>query len=259
MKSNGSKNGECFIMDEFQQKVANKINKALDDLREGKFILVYDKDGREEETDFLIPSILVKPHHIKEMRKTGGGLICTTFTHSAAEKIGLPYMTRVMDDVAHVFPILRKMKSQDLPYDELSAFSLTINHRETFTGITDNDRALTIERFARFLERTHHMDAGEAVENIGKEFRTPGHVHLLRCSEKLLAKRVGHTELATAMMEMAGLQPSATICEMMGDDGNALSKPDAQEFARRKGYLWLEGFEVIEAWELYKKVHGSDM
>lgn len=243
-------------MTELYDGLSEKIVRALKDLKAGKFVLIYDMDGREEETDYVIPSILVKSHHIREMRKEAGGLICTTFTHNAGEMTGLPYLTRVMDSVADKFPILRKMKSQDLPYDELSAFSLTINHRDTFTGITDNDRALTIERFATFLEKTHRENSVDIMDRIGEEFRTPGHIHLLRCSKKLLAKRMGHTELSTAIVLMAGLEPSATICEMMGDDGNALSKSGAAEFAERKGYVWLEGFEVARAWEQYKEVHG---
>ena len=77
------------------------------------------------------------------------------------------------------------------------------------------------------------MSDESARTEFGKTFRAPGHVHLLNASKELLAKRFGHTELSTALMVMTGMTPSATICEMMGDDGHALSKEKAKDYAKK--------------------------
>ncbi len=240
----------------FHTDIKPSIRKALEDLKDGKIVLIYDKDGREEETDMVIPSILTKPHHVRALRKDGGGLICTTFTAQDGDRLGLPYLTQVLDTASMEFPILKATKGGDLPYDELSAFSLTVNHRKTYTGITDNDRALTISRFGELIKYLNETEADECRDNecrerLGREFRSPGHVHLLRCTPEILKKREGHTELSTAMVIMAGLTPSATICEMMGDSGKALSKVEAKKYAEDRGLIWLTGQEVKDAWSIY--------
>jgi 3,4-dihydroxy 2-butanone 4-phosphate synthase len=147
-----------------------------------------------------------------------------------------------------------KLIPNDIPYDVKSAFGITINHRKTFTGITDEDRALTITEFAKLAGKALTTEDGWAKQEFGKNFRAPGHIHLLNTSKKILETRFGHTELATALVIMAGMVPSATVCEMMGDDGKALSKAKARTYAEKMGYVFLEGAEVIEAWrELQKR------
>jgi 3,4-dihydroxy 2-butanone 4-phosphate synthase len=144
--------------------------------------------------------------------------------------------------------MLRKLAPNDIPYDTKSAFSITINHRRTFTGITDRDRAMTTSEFARLAKYALGNGSTEAREEFGRNFRSPGHVHLLNASQHLLTARRGHTELCTALINMSRLTPSATICEMMGDDGNALSKAKAKEYAQGHDLCFLEGGEIIEAW-----------
>jgi len=195
----------------------------------------------------------VGPEHIFRMRRDGGGVICTTLTNSAAGKLAMPFLSELFLKMSEEYPLLKYMIPDDIPYDEISSFALTINHRKTYTGITDNDRALTVSRFAEMLDEIRGMDDLEAKKAMGKEFRAPGHIHLLNCTESLLTKRQGHTELSTAMTIMAGLIPTATICEMMGDDGKALSKESARQYALDNGYIWLEGREVIHAWKQFNE------
>jgi 3,4-dihydroxy 2-butanone 4-phosphate synthase len=145
------------------------------------------------------------------------------------------------------------MSPTDIPYDTKSAFSITINHRATFTGITDIDRALTISEFAKLAKKTKSMSNEEARIAFGKTFRAPGHVHLLNSSKDLLSKRFGHTELSTALLVMAGVTPSATVCEMMGDDGHALSKEKAKVYAERFDLCFLEGHQIIDSWRKWEK------
>lgn len=224
------------------------IARAFKELKNGSVVLVYDADGREEETDMVAASEFITDAIIRTMRKDAGGLICATVPPEARKCLGIPYMVDVYNSSASDFPIVMGLRPNDIPYDAKSSFSLTINHRKTFTGITDIDRAMTISEFAKILESATTCENG-ASEEFAKNFRTPGHVHLLNASDKLVLERQGHTELCTALMKMAGLTPSATICEMMGDDGRALSKEYAAKYAEERGLIILEGKDIIEAWK----------
>jgi 3,4-dihydroxy 2-butanone 4-phosphate synthase len=225
------------------------ITKACEELRDGKIVLVYDADGREEETDMVIASEFVDQDIVKAFRKDAGGLICVTTPPETRHCIGIPYMVDVLQNSKGAYPILDGLKANDIPYDAKSSFSLTINHRKTFTGITDRDRALTISEFAKIVQLSRSCNNGHAADAFAKNFRSPGHVHLLNASEKLVLDRQGHTELATALMVLAGLTPTATICEMMGDDGRALSKNRAQKYAADNSLLYLEGREIVKSWK----------
>lgn len=233
------------------------FEKALADIRRGKAILVYDFDDREGETDLTVASQYVTYEMIQMMRKKAGGLICTTTPFDKARDVGLPYMADVYFDDSNRFPLLRAMAPNDIPYDNTkSSFGVTINHRKTYTGITDKDRALTISRYAEVLFQD--KPASEIAGEIGEEFRSPGHVHLLNATEHILTKRRGHTELCTAMMYMAGVHPSATICEMMGDDGGSMTKKEAAKFAETNGIEFITGDQVLAKWENFKKNGGAD-
>ncbi len=226
---------------------------AIDALRRGQIVLVYDADGREEETDMVVASEHVTPETIRTMRKDAGGLICTTADAAVQDSLGLPFLAELFKDVAGKYPVMDGLMPNDIPYDVKSAFGITINHRKTFTGITDNDRALTISEFSRLAREAVSKEDGWGKREFGKGFRAPGHVHLLNASRRILETRFGHTELSTALVIMAGLVPSATVCEMMGDDGNALPKVEAVAYAERNSLVFLEGVDIISAWKEYGK------
>lgn len=225
------------------------VTEAIGHLKKGGTILIFDDDNREKETDLVIASEFITPDAIRRFRKDGGGLICTTVPPQLRSKLELPYLSEVFYNNGHQNPTLKELFPDDIPYDEISSFSITINHRKTFTGITDRDRALTITEFAKLTPRTLDVPVEDARKMFGEHFRSPGHVHLLIASNNLLEKRFGHTELSTAMMIMADLIPSATICEMMGDDGNSLSKVSARQYGSDRGLPFIEGKEIIEAWK----------
>lgn len=230
------------------------VEKALEAVRAGKIILIYDFDYREKETDMTVASEFVTYDKITQMREDAGGLLCTTTPYGLAKKIGLPFLSDVFWDVGEKYPLLRKMAPSDIPYDRTkSSFGITINHRDTYTGIPDRDRALTIKRYAEVIFQDKSPE--DIANDLGKEFRAPGHVHLLNTSDKILSERHGHTELATAMMYMAGVKPSATICEMMGHDGNSRSKEDCYRYAEEHDIPIVDGDEVIAAWNEYRKAH----
>lgn len=227
---------------------SSAVLRAMQELSSGRFVLIYDADGREEETDMVIASEHANPEAVRIMRKSAGGLICTTADVRVQKALGLPFLTELFLGMSDQYPVMHELIPNDIPYDVKSAFGITINHRKTFTGITDNDRALTIKEFALLAKRALTSQDGWAKREFGKNFRAPGHIHLLNTSERILETRFGHTELATALVIMAGLVPSATVCEMMGDDGKALSKAQAMAYAEKNGLVFLEGSEIIEAW-----------
>jgi 3,4-dihydroxy 2-butanone 4-phosphate synthase len=229
------------------------VLKALDSLRNGRFVLVYDADGREEETDVVIASQHVTSEKVRIMRKDAGGLICTTADSAIQEALGLPFLSEIFKDMGAKYPVMDELIPNDIPYDVKSAFGITINHRKTFTGITDNDRSLTITEFSNLAREAVAKGDGWGRKEFGKGFRAPGHVHLLNASRNILETRFGHTELSTALVIMAGLVPSATVCEMMGDDGNALPKPEALAYAERNGLVFLDGADIISAWKEFQE------
>ncbi len=247
-----------------------RTDDALLELKKGNIVLVYDGDGREEETDMVVAGEYATPAHIRALRKDAGGLICTAVHPELAKLLGLPFLVDVWSHSARRYKVFNELKANDIPYDEKSAFSITINHRKTFTGITDNDRSLTIRELAKIAKKAMNGHGDSSAKNnrpiihenpgngydpreFGRNFRSPGHVILLKAADGLLLKRKGHTELTVALMEMAGLTPLAVICEMLGDDGGSLPPEEAKAYAKKNGLVFLEGKEVIEAYLNGKK------
>ncbi|MDD1701522.1 MAG: 3,4-dihydroxy-2-butanone-4-phosphate synthase [Methanoregula sp.] len=218
------------------------IDEAIAALRDGRFFLIYDFDDREGETDLAIRSDAVTPRDILRMRKDGGGLICTAVHPSAAHRLGLPFASDVFSKTCLGEEI------GDIPYDRKnhSSFSLWVNHKNTFTGITDRDRTLTITEIGRTVSE---VMAGKHVD-FAAQFRTPGHCPLLRAADDLLHQRRGQTELSIALAAMAGVTPAVTICELLDDaTGKALTREDARKYAKKYGFAFVGGNDVLEAWD----------
>lgn len=187
------------------------------------------------------------------MRKDGGGLIFLMVSYAVADQLQLPFLADVYTDIDSRYPVLKMLVPDDIPYDTKSSFSFYINHRRTFTGITDDDRSLTMKKFAELIDRVQNLDGNQAIREFGREFRSPGHVPICIAAKRLLHERRGHTEFVIALMQMAGLTPAGSGCEIMGDDGKALSREDAIRYSRKNGLVFLEGYEVFEAWEKWLK------
>ena len=228
----------------------NPLQAALEALRKGQPVLLYDSDGREGETDLVVASEHCTPEMVRLLRTDGGGLLCTTVAPEHHRALGLPFLADLLAGAAARHPVLADMRANDLRYDpSRSSFGITVNSRRTFTGIPDADRALTIQELARFLPEVEGAPAGEARAAFGARFRAPGHVILLNGAEGGLAARQGHTELSLQLARMAGLVPSTTICEMLDPaSGRALGKNAAQAYAASKGLVFLTGQDVLDAW-----------
>ena len=215
------------------------VERAIVALSNGEPILIHDFEDRENETDLVIAASKITHALIARFRNEAGGLICVAISDSAAKSLELPFLSDIIDH-----PLT---DCSDLKYDTRSAFSLPVNHRDTYTGITDIDREMTIKRLA---EVAHSAEIGEyTAEQFIKEFRSPGHVQILRSAPSLKERR-GHTELGIALAKAAGMEPAVVVCEMLDDEsGKASSKTEMQEYAKRNGLLFIEGKALVEAIE----------
>jgi 3,4-dihydroxy 2-butanone 4-phosphate synthase len=221
------------------------LNEAIAALKAGSIALVHDGRARENEVDMVVAAEHIRPEHIVSMRTDAGGLICLAISHEIASKLGLAYMHDMIASFGKINPIFSKLTEGRAAYGDRPSFSISINHRETFTGITDNDRALTIAKMASVCRN---------IETTGVEefrgFRAPGHVHILIASKRLLQERMGHTELCVYLAKLADITPAIVMCEMMDSrTHNALSVDDAEQYARK------HNIPLVDAGEL--KAHAK--
>ncbi|MGQ4891938.1 MAG: 3,4-dihydroxy-2-butanone-4-phosphate synthase [Candidatus Njordarchaeia archaeon] len=230
--------------------------KALEDLENGKPVLVHDSESRENEIDMFIRASKVTPELVRLMRKDGGGLICVAIHPKIAEAIGLPFIHDLYlksDD-----DLLKKLAEKEIPYDKRSSFSITVNHVETNTGITDIDRSKTIREIGELCRKYWFGELNDTMirSKFIEEFRSPGHVHLLKGANNLLEERKGHTELAIALSLLAGIEPCVTLVEMLGNNGRALEFKRAEKYAEEHGLQILTGKQITELFhqKLVKKL-----
>ncbi|NYZ77278.1 3,4-dihydroxy-2-butanone-4-phosphate synthase [Candidatus Micrarchaeota archaeon] len=211
----------------------DNLERAAGELRKGNFILVYDGEEREGEADLIFHAGFATPEKIERLRRDAGGLICLALGKREAESIGLEFYTDILRKTGHGAMVCKKTAYGDEP-----AFSISVNHKKVYTGITDKDRALTIREMAT-------VAGADGTEKLFLEnFYSPGHVFLL--IGRGLKNRRGHTELALELAERAGMPGTMVLCEMLGS-GKALSKKDARVYAERHGFVFVEGVEIYEA------------
>jgi 3,4-dihydroxy 2-butanone 4-phosphate synthase len=210
----------------------NSVERAVQQLRKGGMVAIYDSGKREGEVDLAFHASFVTPKKIMQLRKDAGGLICVAIDWPIAKKLALPFLA---DVVCSKNSPLKGMKCKKTAYGDKPAFSLSINHKSVYTGITDNDRVLTIKKFCEMVE--NNCSKKEFIKN----FYTPGHVFLL--IGRGIEKRKGHTELSLELARRAGLSPVMVLCEML-DYGKALSKKKAIEYAKMNKIEFVEGEEI---------------
>lgn len=221
------------------------IERAIGALKRGSFVLIHDDTRRENEVDMVIAAEHIKPRDIEIMRNKAGGLICLAISHKITEKLGLMYMSDILRSSAHPNSILSKIVVDKTPYGDRPSFSLSINHIDTFTGITDVDRALTISKMADVCRK---IDSG-GIEEFANSFRAPGHVPLLIASNNLLEERTGHTELSIYLMQISRLVPAVVICEMLDSTTHrSLSINKAKNYANKFGIVLVESNQLIRSY-----------
>ena len=183
----------------------SKIEDIIEDARNGRMFILVDHEDRENEGDLVIPAQMATPDAINFMAKHGRGLICLTLPGERIDALGLPLMA-----------------SHNSSRHE-TAFTVSIEAREgVSTGISAADRALTVATA---------IDATKTAADIA----TPGHVFPLRARDGGVLVRAGHTEAATDIARLAGLNPSGVICEIMKEDGEMARLPDLIAFAQLHG------------------------
>lgn len=206
------------------------LAEAIAALKAGKFVLVHDDKERENEIDMVVAAEHTTPQHVAAMRNDAGGLLCLAIANEITAKLGLVYMHDMISGMGKVNPVFSKLTEGKAAYGDKPSFSIAVNHRSTFTGITDQDRALTISKMAEVCK---NIDSG-GVDEFARDFRAPGHVPILIASKRLLQDRMGHTELCVYLAKLAGIIPAVAICEMMDSATHrALSIETAQEYAAK--------------------------
>ncbi len=177
------------------------IEEAIKDIKEGKVVIVIDDPDRENEGDLLMAAEKVTPEAINFMAKFGRGLIC------------MPLEGERLRDLK-IEPMVEKNTD-----NHETAFTVSVDHISTTTGISAYERALTIQKI---------LDE----DSIGKDFRRPGHIFPLQARDGGVLKRVGHTEAAVDLAKIAGLKPAGVICEIMSEDGTMARTEELLEFGK---------------------------
>lgn len=181
----------------------DSIYEAIEDIRQGKMVIVVDDEDRENEGDFIIAAQFATAESINFMATHGKGLICAPLTKSHAEKLNLPLMIQNSSDSME------------------TAFTVSIDASHSITtGISTSDRAYTLNLMAD----------SSATE---KDFARPGHVFPLIAKDGGTLVREGHTEAAVDLMLLAGLKPVGVICEILNEDGSCARVPDLKKYARK--------------------------
>ncbi len=179
----------------------NTIEEAIEDIKQGKMIVVVDDEDRENEGDLLMAADAVTPEAINFMATYGRGLICVPMLKERLNQLNIDVM------VAH---------STD---PKETAFTVSVDSKETHTGISAHERALTVQRL---------MDPTVT----GDDFTRPGHIFPLIAKEGGVLERTGHTEAAIDLPKLAGRYPAGVICEIMNDDGTMARVTELKKFVK---------------------------
>ena len=232
--------------------MTNSIEAAVTAFANGLPVCLFDSEKREGETDLLFSAQHATPATMRQLRQDCGGLLFLAIGHEVGERFGLPFLQdlHTQPELVSRFDVLSELVTNDLRYDSRSAFTLSLNHRKTYTGITDKDRSLTTRRFAELTNEvfSNNVEAAQAKKLLGQEFRTPGHIPVCRETEGGLARRQGHTELAVGLARLSGVSPVVIGAEMLESDGDlALSVEAARMWAATRNIPFLEGADIVNA------------
>ncbi len=190
-------------MDERETMDFDTVEKAIEDIREGRMVIVADDEDRENEGDLVMAAAKVTPDHVNFMTKYGRGLICVALTDERADALDLPLMTQ------------RNTDPQE------TAFTISVDAHRRFgvtTGISAQDRAKTIE-----VLTSSNSDPSD--------LRRPGHIFPLRAKPGGVLRRVGQTEASVDLARMADLPPVGVICEILNEDGTMARRRELKDFA----------------------------
>jgi 3,4-dihydroxy 2-butanone 4-phosphate synthase / GTP cyclohydrolase II len=197
----GIQQNDTNEMNEFK---LNTIEEAVEEIRQGKVIIVVDDEDRENEGDFICSAELITAEIVNFMAKNGRGLICVPLPEERCEELELGMMVGVNTSL----------------HETQFTVSVDLLSSETTTGISARDRALTIKALV-------HPDT------IPADLGRPGHIFPLKSKTKGVLRRAGHTEAVVDLTRMAGLIPGGVLVEIMNDDGTMARMPDLQKIAKK--------------------------
>ena len=181
------------------------IEEALEDFRQGKFVIVVDDEDRENEGDFITPAEMITPEKVNFMLSHGRGVLCAPITNQRARELELDH--QVQENTSMLG----------------TPFTVTIDLLEgCTTGVSAHDRAATIRALA---------DPSRKPSDFGR----PGHINPLYAQDKGALRRAGHTEAAIDLARLAGLQPAAALIEILNEDGTMARMPQLRQVAREHG------------------------
>lgn len=200
----------------------NTIDEAIEDLKQGKIILVTDDEDRENEGDFICASEFATTENINFMAIHGKGLICMPMSKELCQRLQFPQMVTTNTD------------------NHETAFTVSIDHIDTTTGISAKERSITAMKV---------VDENAKPE----DFRRPGHMFPLLAKKNGVLERNGHTEATVDFMRLAGLKECGLCCEIMSDDGHMMRTPQLIEFAKK----WDMKIVTIEALQEYRKKYDN--
>lgn len=198
------------------------VEQALEDLRQGKIILCTDDPDRENEGDFICAAEFATTENVNFMAKYGKGLICMPMSGELCHKLMFPQMVTTNTD------------------NHETAFTVSVDHVDTTTGISAEERGLTA--------RACVVDDARP-----EDFRRPGHMFPLMAKPNGVLERNGHTEATVDLMRLAGLKECGLCCEIMRDDGTMMRTPELIELAQE----WNLSFISIKALQEYRKKHDD--
>ena len=208
-----------MVMSELRQDQKNNfssIEDAMEDVRQGRMIIIVDDEDRENEGDLMIASEKATPEAINFMAKYGRGLICLALTEERTSELGLSMMVE------------NNESSFETP------FTVSIDAREGITtGISASDRSSTIQTAIN-------------AQTVKSDLVKPGHIFPLRASAGGVLVRMGQTEASVDIARMSGLYPSGVICEIMDDDGTMARLPSLIEFTREHGLKMITTKDLAE-------------
>jgi 3,4-dihydroxy 2-butanone 4-phosphate synthase/GTP cyclohydrolase II len=184
--------------------VLHAIEDAIEDLKQGKVIVVVDDEDRENEGDLLALAEFITPETINFMATYGKGLICTPISQELAHQLDLHPMVQHNTD------------------NHQTAFTVSIDHMDTTTGISAFERAFTIQK----------MLGSQAKKT---DFRRPGHIFPLIAKDNGVLERRGHTEASIDLAKLCDSIPAGVICEIMGDDGHMMRFDELTKYAAHHG------------------------
>ena len=191
------------------------IAEALEELREGRFIVIVDDEGRENEGDLAMAAEKITPAAINFMAKHGRGLICMPVTGQRLDELKIPLM----------------VQDNNAPF--CTAFTISIEaKKKVTTGISAHDRAATVVTV---------LDSATKPEDIAR----PGHMFPLRAREGGVLVRAGHTEAIVDLTRLAGLYPAGVICEILSEDGSMARLPELEAMADRFGFKVVSVADLI--------------